>query len=78
MLQQKKAFERLLEYLEDGIEGIDYFDLCASEDIVTPSDDIIRKLQYTALTAEEERQDLLKAYQGGNAGTISEEKKRIG
>ena len=74
----KKAFERLLEYLEDGIEGIDYFDLCASEDIVTPSDDIIRKLQYTALTAEEERQDLLKAYQGGNAGTISEEKSELG
>ena len=74
----KKAFKRLLEYLEDGIEGIDYFDLCASEDIVTPSDDIIHKLQYTALAAEEERQDLLKAYQGGNAGTISEEKSELG
>lgn len=74
----KRAFEKLLEYLEDGIQGIDYFDLCTSADIDTPSDGVIQKLQYIALSAEEERQDLLKAYQGGNSDVNSEEKSELG
>ena len=47
-------------------------------DIDNPSDDVIRKLQYTAVTAEEERQDLLKAYQGGNPDAASEDKSELG
>lgn len=74
----KNAFKKLLEYLESGIQGIDYFDLCSTEDIDIPSEDIIRRLQYIALTAEEERQDLLKAYQSGNADTTLEEKSELG
>ncbi|MCD7785256.1 MAG: DUF4338 domain-containing protein [Oscillospiraceae bacterium] len=74
----RNAFKKLLEYLDDGIQGIDYFDLCASADIDNPSEDVIRKLQYIALTAEEERQELLKAYQSGNAEAMSEEKSELG
>lgn len=70
----RSAIEKLLGYLEDGIQGIDYVDLCSSADIDAPSDDVIRKLQYIAVSAEEERQDLLKAYQGGNPDAASEEK----
>ena len=74
----KSAFEKLLGYLEDGIQGIDYVDLCSAADIDDPSDDVIRKLQYIAVSAEEERQDLLKAYQGGNPDAASEEKSELG
>lgn len=70
----KNAFNNLLEYLEDGIQGIDYFNLCTLADIVTPSEDVIRKLQFIALSAEEKRQDLLKAYQSGKINTVAEEK----
>jgi len=74
----RSAIEKLLGYLEDGIQGIDYVDLCSSADIDAPSDDVIRKLQYIAVSAEEERQDLLKAYQGGNPDAASEEKSELG
>jgi len=71
-------FKKLLEYLEDGIHGIDYDDLCTSVDVETPTDEVIKKLQYTALTSEEERQDLLKAYQGGATEQVAEEKSELG
>lgn len=74
----QKVFKKLLEYLEDGIQGIDYFDLCSSADITSPSEDVIRKLQYIALTAEEERQDLLKAYQSDNNDAVLEERSELG
>lgn len=74
----RSAFEKLLGYLDDGIQGIDYVDLCSATDIDNPSDDVIRKLQYIAVTAEEERQDLLKAYQGGNPDAASEDKSELG
>ena len=50
----------------------------ASVDVETPTDEVIKKLQYTALTSEEERQDLLKAYQGGATEQVAEEKSELG
>ncbi len=74
----KASFEKLLEYLEDGILGIDYDDLCTSEDVEKPVDEVIKKLQYIAMTSEAERQDLLKAYQCGTAEQATEEKSELG
>ena len=56
----KKSFYRLLDYLEDGIQGIDFQDLCAEVELLYPTDETVRKLQGIAVTAEEERQNLLR------------------
>ncbi len=74
----KVAFSNLLGYLEDGILGIDYDDLCMAKEIEEPTDSVVKKLQYLALAAEEERQELLKAYQGGTVEQIAEEKSELG
>ena len=74
----RAAFEKLLSYLEDGILGIDYDDLCSSKEIEAPTEDVVKKLQYIALNAEEERQELLKAYQGGTVEQVAEEKSELG
>ena len=55
----RAALEKLLTYLEDGIQGIDYDDLCTAAGVETPTDEVIKALQYTALSAEEERQDFV-------------------
>ncbi|KWX82524.1 hypothetical protein AMQ83_32645 [Paenibacillus riograndensis] len=56
----REQFNKLLSYIEDGIEGIDYEDLCSSLDLARPSEETIKKLQYKAAEAEEERQQLLR------------------
>ena len=38
----KEALADLLSYLEDGIHGIDYDDLCAAKEIDAPSEDVSR------------------------------------
>lgn len=74
----RSAFSRLLEYLEDGIGGIDYDDLCSSDETVLPTEDIINKLQLIASTSEEERQELLKSYQSGGTDAAADEKSELG
>lgn len=73
-IKTKEAFATLLGYLEDGILGIDYDDLCMAREIEAPTEDVVKKLQYIAVTAEEERQDLLKAYQGGRLNRLLRKK----
>ena len=53
-------FKRLLDYLEDGIDGIDYHELCTDESVQRPNDDDIRLLFEEAASAEQRRQDLLR------------------
>lgn len=74
----RKSFSKLLGFLEDGISGIDFDDLCSSNDIIKPSDEIIQSLQYIATSSEEERQELLKAYHGSDAEAAFEEKSELG
>jgi len=74
----RHAFSQLLEYLEDGISGIDYDDLCATKDIESPTESIIKKLQYIAVASEEERQELLKAHQNSSTDSVAEEKSELG
>lgn len=62
----EQAYEQLLGYLEDGITGIDYSDLCSSEDLANPTERIIQGLFVEASVAENERQLLL------NKGSVDE------
>lgn len=74
----REAFQGLLDYLEDGVRGIDYNELCTSEEASRPTEEVIRKLQDIARCAEEERQEQLRADQGGNPKASSEERSKLG
>ncbi len=58
--EAKKEFFRLLDYIEDGIDGIDYSELCTEATVHAPTDEDIRMLQDYAANAEQQRQDSLR------------------
>ena len=58
--EAKKEFEKLLQYLELGINGIDYSALCTDATVNNPSDEDIQQLLNFANSAEKRRQELLK------------------
>ncbi len=70
-------FERLLSFLEEGIQGIDYQDLCSEAEILNPSEETVKMLQFKAAAAEEERQYLLKLSQSEKRNEL-EEKSELG
>ena len=53
-------FDRLLCYIEDGIAGIDYSELCSNRTVMYPNDEDIRMLLDIAANAEQQRQDSLR------------------
>ena len=53
-------FQRLLGYIEDGISGIDYSELCTEMTVRSPTDEDIRMLLDFAANAEQQRQDSLR------------------
>ena len=53
-------FDRLLRYIEDGINGIDYSELCSKQTVENPNDEDIRLLLDLAANAEQQRQDSLR------------------
>ena len=53
-------FQRLLGYIEDGISGIDYSELCTEMTVRNPTDEDIRMLLDFAANAEQQRQDSLR------------------
>lgn len=53
-------FEQLLAYLEDGIAGIDYSELCTEMVVANPTAEDIQLLQDEAILAERTRQTLLR------------------
>lgn len=62
-MESKEAyaiFGNLLSYLEDGISGIDYTELCTSEVVKNPTTENIQMLFDEAANAEQTRQNLLK------------------
>lgn len=71
--QIRDQFNKLLAYLEDGIHGIDYQDLCTEAEVINPTEDTVRNLQYKATTAEEERQYLLKISQNEENDEVKSE-----
>lgn len=74
----RSKFITLLEYLEDGVAGIDYDDLCSGVEIDMPTDEVVKRLQFIAASAEDDRQELLRAYQSGSSDNVPEEKSELG
>lgn len=72
----KKEFHQLLQYIEVGINGIDYSDLCTEATVVNPSDEDIQQLLDYANSAEQRRQELLK--ETLEEGIESEDKSELG
>lgn len=58
--EARSEFEKLLQYLEIGIKGIDYSALCTEPTVNNPSDEDIQQLLDYANSAEQRRQELLK------------------
>lgn len=58
--EAKSEFEQLLRYLEVGISGIDYSELCTKATVDNPNDEDIQQLFDFANSAEQRRQELLK------------------
>ncbi len=59
-VQAKAEFKRLLHYIETGISGIDYSELCTDATVKNPTDEDIQQLLDYAVNAEQRRQELLK------------------
>lgn len=55
--QARQEFEKLLQYLELGISGIDYSALCTEATVNNPSDEDIQQLLDYANSAEQKRQE---------------------
>ena len=58
--EKRTAFNKLLENLHDGIEGIDYSEICSKETIENPTQDDIIRISNIALDSEAKRQEILK------------------
>jgi hypothetical protein len=58
--EARTEFKKLLDYLELGINGIDYSELCTEATVCNPSDEDIQQLLDFASSAEQRRQELLK------------------
>lgn len=72
---KKAAFLKLLDYIQSGIEGIDYSELCDEAAVANPSGEDIGRLTAMALDAEEKRKSILKSK---GEGTESAEKSDLG
>ncbi len=58
---KRRAFLKLLDYLQSGIEGIDYSELCTQEVVDHPTQEDIAQLAVIAIDAEEKRKALLRS-----------------
>lgn len=56
------TIKKLLAYVQEGIKGIDYSDLCSEIDVNNPTNDVIESLVQMTAIAENKRQKLLKEY----------------
>lgn len=74
--EAKVEFEKLLQYLELGISGIDHSALCTEATINNPSNEDIQQLFDYANSAEQRRQELLKEALAD--GIEEEEKSELG
>lgn len=74
--EAKKEIIRLLQYVETGIEGIDYSDLCTSATVNAPTDEDIQQLFECANSAEKQRQEYLR--EGIEEGVEEESKSELG
>lgn len=75
-IEARKEFEKLLQYLEIGINGIDYTALCTDATVHNPSDEDVQQLLDFANSAEQRRQELLK--EALEEGIEEDEKSELG
>lgn len=75
-VEARKEFDKLLQYLESGIEGIDYSELCTEATVENPSNEDIQLLFDFANSAEQRRQELLK--EALEDGIEEDEKSELG
>lgn len=74
--EAKEEFKQLLQYLEVGINGIDYSELCTKATVENPSDEDIQQLFDFANSAEQRRQALLR--EALEEGVEENEKSELG
>ena len=74
--EAKLEFEQFLKYLEVGISGIDYSELCTKATVENPGEEDIQQLFDFANSAEQRRQELLK--EGLEEGINEDEKSELG
>ena len=72
----REEFRRLLQYIEIGIAGIDYSELCTEATVKKPTDDDIQQLLDYAANAEQKRQELLR--EGLEDGIDEADKSELG
>jgi len=72
----KTEFRRLLQYIEVGIAGIDYAELCTDATVENPTEEDIQQLFNYAVNAEQRRQELLQ--EGLEAGIVESDKSELG
>lgn len=56
----RHTITKLLSYIQEGISGIDYSDICSAKSVNHPTDEVIAMLLQEAANAEKRRQELLK------------------
>ena len=61
-----QVYQKLISYLNESIEGIDYSDLCTVEDICNPSAPIIDNLNNIANEAKNQRKNLIESSSTAN------------
>ena len=54
-----EAFEKLIEYLNEGIQFIDVTGLCSHDEIDNPNDNLVQRLSSIAKEADNERRNIL-------------------
>ena len=74
--EAKGEIKNLLDYLEKGINAIDFSSLCTAATVSNPSDEDIQQLLDYANSAEQRRQELLK--EALEDGIDEEEKSELG
>lgn len=74
--EAKIEFQRLLQYIEVGIAGIDYAELCTDASVQKPNEEDIQQLLDFAANAEQRRQELLR--EALEEGIEEDEKSELG
>lgn len=64
---KRSAFLKLLDYIQSGIDGIDYSELCDASVVANPAGEDIGRLAAIAFDAEEKRKSILKSKEESEA-----------
>lgn len=74
----RNSFEKLISFINKGVSGISYSDLCSDDEVNNPTEEVINRLALIAEESEEIRQNLLKSRQEDSSELLPEEKSDLG